>query len=79
MLVVTRRENAPEPDLSVLSPFVSPERIDEIRRHQVETPLVALSSTDLRCRVAAGRSIRFRTPRAVEKYIEAQRLYCTES
>jgi nicotinate-nucleotide adenylyltransferase len=46
-----------------------------IRRHQVTVPLVDLSSTDLRRRVAEGKSIRFRTPRAVEKYIETHGLY----
>jgi energy-coupling factor transporter ATP-binding protein EcfA2 len=32
-------------------------------------------NADLRRRVAAGQSIRYRTPRAVEKYIETHRLY----
>jgi nicotinate-nucleotide adenylyltransferase len=38
-------------------------------------PLVGISSTDLRARVAAGRSIRYQVPRGVEAYIEAHRLY----
>ena len=38
-------------------------------------PLMELSSTDLRQRVSDGRSLRYRTPRAVEKYIETQGLY----
>ena len=32
-------------------------------------------SSDIRARVAGGRSIRYRTPRAVEKYIESHALY----
>ena len=38
-------------------------------------PIVELTSTDIRTRVAAGQSIRYRTPRAVEKYIETNGLY----
>jgi nicotinate-nucleotide adenylyltransferase len=38
-------------------------------------PEIGLSASDIRRRVAAGQSIRYRTPRAVEKYIETHRLY----
>jgi nicotinate-nucleotide adenylyltransferase len=73
--VVVRRAGSPAPDLSVLKPLVSDERLDQIQKHQVEMPIIDLSSTDLRRRVAGGRSIRFRTPRAVEKFIESNGLY----
>ncbi len=72
--VVVRRQGL-EPDYSGLAPLVSPERLALIRQHQVEMPLVELSSRDIRARVAAGQSIRYRTPRAVEKYIETHQLY----
>lgn len=73
--IVVRRRGSPEPDISVLSQFVSTDRLAEIRSCQVEMPVIELSSTDLRGRAAAGRSLRFRTPRAVEKYIETHKLY----
>lgn len=41
----------------------------------IEMPEIELSSSELRDRVAQGRSIRFRTPRAVEAFIAAQGLY----
>jgi nicotinate-nucleotide adenylyltransferase len=66
---------SPEPDFSVLAALVSPPRLNEIRAAQVEMPLIELSSTDLRHRAATGQSLRYRTPRAVEKYIETQGLY----
>jgi nicotinate-nucleotide adenylyltransferase len=73
--VVVRRAGSPEPDLGVLADLVSEKRLAEIRGLQVEMPLVELSSTDLRLRAAEGRSLRYRTPRAVEKYIETHGLY----
>jgi nicotinate-nucleotide adenylyltransferase len=73
--VVVRRRGSAEPDLAVLAPLVSLERLAEIRRVQVEMPLIELSSTDLRERAASGRSLRYRTPRAVERYIETHALY----
>lgn len=41
----------------------------------VTVPPIGISSTDLRRRLAAGRSVRFMVPRGVEAYIEAHRLY----
>jgi nicotinate-nucleotide adenylyltransferase len=38
-------------------------------------PAIGIRASDLRAAVAAGRSIRYRTPRAVEAYISAHGLY----
>jgi nicotinate-nucleotide adenylyltransferase len=46
-----------------------------LARQVVQTPLIDLASRDLRLRAAAGRSLRYLVPRAVECYIEAHRLY----
>ncbi len=73
--VVVRRPGATGPDFDCLAGIAPPERIDLIRRHQVEMPQVELSSTEIRRRVAEGLSIRYHTPRAVEKYIETHQLY----
>ena len=73
--IVVRRAGSPVPDLSVLRPLMSPERWEEANRSQVSMPIIDLSSSDLRRRVAAGQTIRFRTPRAVEKLIETHGLY----
>ena len=73
--VFVRRCGASRVDLNVLRNYVDDARLHEIQRCQVESPLVEFSSSDLRQRIRQGKSIRFRTPRAVEKYIEANGLY----
>jgi nicotinate-nucleotide adenylyltransferase len=73
--VVVHRVGSTPPDLAILEPLVGLDRMADISRHRVEMPIMDLSSTDLRRRVAAGRSIRFRTPRAVEAFIAAHGLY----
>jgi nicotinate-nucleotide adenylyltransferase len=74
---VVSRPGFPPVDFDVLREVVSPERLEVIRQSQVFMPLIELSSTDLRRRAAEGKSLRYRTPRAVEKYIETHRLYAS--
>jgi nicotinate-nucleotide adenylyltransferase len=73
--VAVGRSGGPPIDFSRLDPLVTPQRRDQIARSAVEMPLVDLSSTQLRRRVADGQSIRYRTPPAVEQYIAAHGLY----
>ncbi len=70
-----RRAGSPPVSVLPLQPLVSPERLQEFAEHQIEMPVVELSSTDIRQRVRQGRSIRYRTPRAVEEFIATHRLY----
>ncbi len=46
-----------------------------LRLEVVETPLIDIASRDLRRRAAAGRSLRYFLPRAVEMYIQEKKLY----
>jgi nicotinate-nucleotide adenylyltransferase len=73
--VVVRRPGCGEIDFECLQAIASPERIELIRRHQVEMPEIGISSTDLRHRIQSGDSIRYRVPRAIEMYIETHGLY----
>jgi nicotinate-nucleotide adenylyltransferase len=63
------------PDWSGLERLLPADRVSAIRQHQVPMPRIDLSSSEIRQCIAEGRSIRFRTPRAVEKYIETNGLY----
>jgi nicotinate-nucleotide adenylyltransferase len=73
--VVVRRPGCGVIDFDRLSGIAAKERIELMRRCQVEMPEIGTSSTELRRRAAAGESIRYRTPRAVEMYIETHGLY----
>lgn len=72
---VARRGSDAPLDWSHLTDIATAERLAVIQQSQFVTPLVEISSTDIRRRRAAGRSIRYRLPRAVEEYVLAQRLY----
>jgi nicotinate-nucleotide adenylyltransferase len=76
-LVAAQRSGGPEADWRAYAELVPPDRVEEFRRCQVAMPQVGISSRDLRRRVAEGRSVRYQTPRAVEKYIESHGLYRT--
>ena len=73
--LVVARPGAAQPDFTPLAEFVSPDRAEAMRQSVIEMPQIEISSTNLRHRVATGQSIRYQTPRAVEKYIEANGLY----
>jgi nicotinate-nucleotide adenylyltransferase len=73
--VVVHRAGMAPLDFNCLTNVIMPECIEEIRRHQVEMPEIGISGSEIRRRAAEGKSIRYQTPRAVEKYIETNRLY----
>ncbi len=73
-LIIARRSGTDEVDLTELRNCLAG-RQNRLVVHQIEMPRIDLSSSEIRRRVASGHSIRFRTPRAVEKYIETAQLY----
>lgn len=72
---VVQRGGQPEIDFSVLEGLVDRQRIELIRQHVIAMPVIELSSSELRSRLARNCSIRYRTPRAVEALIDAHQLY----
>lgn len=72
LVVIQRPGN--EPPVLDTGAF-SPRPTHDVRMLRCEAPLIDISSSDIRRRVSSGRSIRYRTPRGVEEYIRANRLY----
>jgi len=58
-----------------LARCLGPGQADRIVADRIVVPAIGIRASDLRALVAAGRSIRYRTPRAVERYISAHGLY----
>ncbi len=58
-----------------LSDLLGAERVGGILGRRVRMPAIGIRATDLRAAVAGGDSIRYRTPRAVERYIATHGLY----
>jgi len=58
-----------------LESLLGRERLDRVITERVRLPSIGVRASDLRSAVAAGKSIRYRTPRAVEQYIAAHQLY----
>lgn len=60
-----------------LAGLMGREQLAAVLAAAVRLPAIGIRASDLRAAVAAGRSIRFRTPRAVEAFITAHGLYRT--
>ena len=70
--IATNRPNV-EVDLAVLKEFFGAAAMEHI--HQVSTPGLEISSTDIREKIKSGKSIKYLVPEVVEEYILKERLY----
>lgn len=74
-VAAVRPGEATELQFEALAGLVAPARLREMANHLVKMPVLGISSTDIRRRVAEGRTIRYLVPPAVEALIEAHTLY----
>ena len=78
-IIAVEREGVDDISAIVATPklaaLLGPERAQRIVETRVTCPAIGIRASDLRAAIAAGRSIRYRTPRAVEQYIAAHGLY----
>lgn len=73
--LVVHRAGEKAPDFTKAASFCSPERLAQIEQGQVIMPAIDLASSELRARIAADKSLKYRTPAAVEQYILQHQLY----
>ncbi|MCS7003083.1 MAG: nicotinate-nucleotide adenylyltransferase, partial [Dehalococcoidia bacterium] len=71
-IVGLARPDAPTPDWTALETRIPHARS---RVRLLATPLIGVSATLIRARIAAGQSVRYLVPSAVEAYIRAHSLY----
>ncbi len=62
-------------DFALLNDVATSQQVEQVKSHVVDAPLVDFSSTRIRQLCQNGHSIRYRTPRAVERFIETNNLY----
>jgi nicotinate-nucleotide adenylyltransferase len=72
---VVQRGGETEIDFGVLEGLVDAKRIDLFSQHVISMSEIELSSSQLRDRIGANKSIRYRVPRSVEAFVSANGLY----
>jgi nicotinate-nucleotide adenylyltransferase len=78
-LAVVARPGAPMPDSGRLGAMLPGGAASMSRVECIKTMLIANSASDVRDRVATGRSIRYLVPPAVEAYIRDHQLYRSDN
>lgn len=74
-VAIIARGGLPKPDMNLLAKHLPRDHQEGLDAHLVPMPQVEISSTDIRSRIGAGRSIRYQVHPGVESYIQANRLY----
>ncbi len=73
--LIVRRAGSPPPDLDALQPIASTDQILRIQKNQVNMPGMAVSSSQIRQRIATGSDWNKLVTPAVADYLSKHRLY----
>lgn len=74
-LTTMRRPGYPAPDFDRFEPLWGPQRVAKLKANVIETPLVDISSTEVRRRLAAGEEVTGMLHPDVIEYIRRHNLY----
>jgi len=74
-LTTMRRPGYPAPDFDRFEPRWGAQRVAKLKRDVIETPLVDISSTEVRRRLAAGADVTEMLHPDVIRYIRVHKLY----
>jgi nicotinate-nucleotide adenylyltransferase len=74
-LTTMRRPGYPAPDFDRFTPFWGPQRVAKLKADVIETPLIDISSTEVRRRLVAGEEVADMLHPDVIQYIRAHNLY----
>ncbi len=77
-VAVLARGGRPQPDMQLLKRYLPADKQTQLASHLVPMPELEISSSDIRGRIASGKSVRYQLHPAVEAYIAAQGLYRSE-
>jgi nicotinate-nucleotide adenylyltransferase len=72
---VMHRGGCEAPDFEGLEAVIGASRVEKLRRNVIKTPLIEVSSTEIRNRLAAGLGVGDMLHPAVEEYIRKKGLY----
>ncbi len=74
-IAVMYRAGYPKPDFGECRSAFSAPQIERLRKNVVPVPLIDISSTEIRRRLAAGKEVAHMLPPDVHAYIQSHRLY----
>jgi len=74
-LCVMFRAGCNPPDFTRFTAIWGPERVEKLQRNVIQTPLIDISSTEIRNRLAAGRDVTNMLSSLVADYIRKHNLY----
>ena len=74
-LTIMRRGGVEKPDFSGLEGFLGAKRVEKLKKNQVETPLIELSSTEIRRRLSSGEDVSELVGVEVMRFIAKNGLY----